>query len=493
MKNKNIQRGFRHLERLTNEDGFALVTTVLLLIVLGVLVFVSTKWSAMDIKRTANYTKTRDVFYTAEAGLQSAFNYMNYDAATGKCPGTAGDGFDDELGDGTSFGGDWPSSSFQNVDFNGGTYTVTVVDNNDDADQTTDIDFTVVLNSTASKKNFTGAIEAVVFRPLFEADGALITEGDLTGNGSFTVTGTAGTAHSNGDFDQSGISGTTLFSSATGTCSGTTCSNAGGGSLAAYEPLPYVTDNDIEKFKNKSNYVLRDDGKIDIHDLSLDPSDANFSTTLWQDTWTSSPPGPPTTVNCWKPDGDTSGTDCRDPGDPWYSYYLDLDSVSFIGAGRWKIGGDKAPQDAMVYVAGDITITGSPDPWTVSIVTMGYIDLTGNPTIRNYRDTNVDTATQDMLFLAGTDFEMGGNVTIGSSGAPEQAFVLARDQMSVAGDIYMRGWIMSTEYSPTDENLVTSNVISGSLVIEYNGDMQAPFLGCKLNVLSWKEVGSGIS
>ena len=149
--------GFRESEK--NENGFVLATVILLLLVLATLIFTSTQWSATDIKRTADYTKTRDAFYTAEAGLQKAFNYMNYDATTGSCPGAAGDGFDAEID-----GSNWPAGTFTDIDFNDGTYTVTAVDNNDDGNQSTDLDHTIVLTSVGTKKNVEATIEAVAFR-----------------------------------------------------------------------------------------------------------------------------------------------------------------------------------------------------------------------------------------------------------------------------------------------------------------------------------------
>ena len=68
----------------------------------------------------------------------------------------------------------------------------------------------------------------------------------------------------------------------------------------------------------------------------------------------------------------------------------------------------------------------------------------------------------------------------------------ARCTAKITYDVFLKGWITATDKS-TSENLVTGeNKLHGSLNIEYNGDMQAPFLGCKLNVLSWKEDKSGI-
>ncbi len=457
---------------MANENGFVMATVILLLLVLGTLIFTSTQWSATDIKRTANYTKTRDAFYVAEAGLQRAFNFMNYDD-TGICPGAAGDGMDAEID-----GSNWPSAIFTDFDYNDGQYTVTAVDNNDDGNQNTDLDNTIVLTSTGIKKNVTATIEAVVFRPLFESDGALVTNGELIANGGFDIYGTNGTAHSNTDFDQAGGSGSDTFSSSTGPCSGDTCTNTGGGESKAMKPLPKITDAEIQAFKNKSNVVLRADGKIEVHDLSLDPTDGNFSTILKKQ------------AGCWKTDGETGGQ-CASPGDLWYDEDQLYGSIMKTGS-TWSVTGLYVPDNAMLYVEGDIGVTGSPDPWTVSIVSEGYINLVGGTTISNYRDPNMDPATQDMFFLAGTDFQMAGGVNLGVTGSLEQGWIAVRDQMDVGGNVFLRGWMIATDIS-TAENLVSGeNKLHGGIEIEYNGDMQAPFLGCKLNVLSWKEMGSGV-
>ena len=52
----------------------AFVTTILLLLVLGLLVTVSTQLSALDLTNTAYYTKTREAFFIPDAGLPDALS-----------------------------------------------------------------------------------------------------------------------------------------------------------------------------------------------------------------------------------------------------------------------------------------------------------------------------------------------------------------------------------------------------------------------------------
>ncbi|MBT7476243.1 MAG: hypothetical protein HN649_06365 [Nitrospina sp.] len=41
--------------------------------------------------------------------------------------------------------------------------------------------------------------------------------------------------------------------------------------------------------------------------------------------------------------------------------------------------------------------------------------------------------------------------------------------------------------SAATENLVTSNTISGSATVTYNGDIVAPFLDNKVSIIAWQE------
>ena len=81
---------------LTNESGFALGVTLMLLMVFALLIVGSTRMASQDITRTRTYKHDREAFYIAEAGIQRAVNFFNYDGA-GNSPGASANGFDDEL------------------------------------------------------------------------------------------------------------------------------------------------------------------------------------------------------------------------------------------------------------------------------------------------------------------------------------------------------------------------------------------------------------
>jgi len=239
---------------LEKENGVALPITLLILVVMGTLAVVATKWSSQDVKRTGKYYKTREAFYIAEAGVQQAIDLMNYDS-TGNSPGTevAAGGFDNVLANFISNN----SAKLTNISFANGTYNVTVADNDDnDGDTADDDDNTIVITSQGSKGDYSVTLEAIVTRRLFKGDNAITTEGDLGGNGSFTVGGTNGSIHSNSEVTISGGSATiTQGATATGSCTGTGCV-AGG---VAPEDIPVIEPSDYLSY---ADYILKSDGTI---------------------------------------------------------------------------------------------------------------------------------------------------------------------------------------------------------------------------------------
>ena len=85
---------FRKPGYLSDQKGIALVAGLALMVVLTVLSFVAIQYASVDIKRTKDYTKTRQAVHIAEAGIHRALNYFNYDAS-GNSPGEVSNGFDD--------------------------------------------------------------------------------------------------------------------------------------------------------------------------------------------------------------------------------------------------------------------------------------------------------------------------------------------------------------------------------------------------------------
>ena len=158
-----------------DQKGAALVTSILFATVIGVGALVATQSMFQDIERGERYTQTREAFYIAEAGIQKAMNYLNYDE-NGDSPGDAGNGFTAVL---ANFESD-NSEVFNNFEFGGGTYTVFVKDNDDnDDDKATDADNTIILSSTGIKDGRNITIEAVIQNGIYKNKHAITSGGKL--------------------------------------------------------------------------------------------------------------------------------------------------------------------------------------------------------------------------------------------------------------------------------------------------------------------------
>lgn len=426
--------------KLLREDrGVALPITILLLVVLGLLAVVATQWSSQDIKRTDKYYKAREAFYIAEAGVQQAIDLMNYDSS-GNSPGTEIDagGFDNVLSNLVTDN----SARLTNVSFANGSYNVTVTDNDDnDGDLSDDDDNAIIVTSVGTKGSSTVTLEAVVTRRLYRGDHALTTEGDLGGNGSFTINGTNGSIHSNSSVTISGGSATiTQGATATGSCTGDRCVAAG----VAPVSIPIIEPSDLKSY---ADYILQSDGTIK-------DSSGNIYTFT-------------------NPGGGHWSTSTTGDGDALFSGLR-------LQSGTWKAS-NSAITDGMFYVEGDFSTTGCPSGWETSIIAEGYINFGGNADVLNYKDSSDTTDIQNLFLVAGTDIEFSG-----SPSNTIQGFMAAKDQVSISGTVLLEGALVASDIS-TSENLVTGNTISGSLTLTYNGDLSSPFLGNKVTVISWQE------
>jgi Tfp pilus assembly protein PilX len=420
------------------EDGVVLPVTILILVVMATLAVVATKWSVQDVKRTERYYKTRAAFYIAEAGVQQAIDFMNYDS-TGNSPGdeVASGGFDEVLANFISNN----SASLTNVDFADGTYNVTVTDNDDnDGDTTDDDDNTVIVTSVGDKGDFSVTLEATVTRGLFQAENAITTEGDLGGNGSFTVNGTNGSIPSNAEVDISGGSAT-IRATATGSCAGA-ISCVGG---VVPQDIPLIEPSD---FKSDADYVLKSDGTIE----EVSSGDIYTYTSPGAGNWSTSTLG----------DGNASFAGLK------------------LQSGIWKATNDTIA-NGIFYVEGDFSTTGTPAGWQTTIIAEGYIDFGGNADIVNYMNPSDTVDIQNLFLVAGTDIEFSGNPT-----NTIQGLMAAKDQLSISGTVTLEGFLIAADVG-TSENLVTSNTISGSLTVTYNGDIVAPFLSNKVTIIAWQE------
>lgn len=431
---------------LSNESGFALGVTLMLMMVMALLIVGATQMASQDITRTRTYKQDRESFYIAEAGIQRAVNFFDYDGV-GNSPGASVNGFDDELNDvpGTT---NWPVA-FANTAFGTGNYTVTIDDNDDnDGNLNDDIDHTVILSATGTRNGVSTTLEAIINRPTFNPASAITTKGNLGGGGSFTVQGACGSVHTNSGFNQSGVSGTvTQGTTASGACSGATCAASG----AAEQPIPLVDPAD---YKNYANYVLKNDGTI------LDQS-TGFVYTLTGPNWTSPSAS----------DGNTLFGSISQPGGLWKMNGTDL------ADGMYYVEKDPDP----TVLDGNINVLNTPDPFQVSIIAEGFIDFGGNGDIVNYQGG--PSPDIDQLFLiAGTDLEFSGTPANQIEG-----MLYAGEQMSVSGNVDINGFVVSADLAD-DENLVSpESSISGNMSVTYNCNGVTPFFSDRVLVLSWQE------
>ncbi|MDA0692398.1 MAG: hypothetical protein O3A78_08870 [Nitrospinae bacterium] len=317
---------------------------------------------------------------------------------------------------------------------------MTIDDNDDnDGDTNDDVDHTVIVTSQGTKDGQTTSIEAIVNRPTYTPASAITTKGNLTGGGAYTVQGACGSIHTNSGFNQSGVSGTvTQGTTASGACSGATCTTSG----AAEQPIPIVDPND---FKTYAHYVLKSDGTI------LDQSTGYIYSKSGSD-WTHATTG----------DGNTLFGDITRP------------------SGLWKMNGTSIG-DGIFYVEGNINVLNTPSPFQVTILADGYIDFGGSGIVVNYQGG--PSPDIDQLFLvAGTNLEFSGNPTNQIEG-----MMYAGEQMSISGTVDLKGFIVSANLADVESLVSPESSISGSLTVTYNCNGVSPFFSDRVIILSWEE------
>ena len=404
-----------------NESGAVLVTTLLTILLLTAMGNVVLNTSIIETMMSRNYRSAIDALYVAEAGLQHGIGVLN-------SPGGAVDGFDDEIG--TTIASD--------TDFAGGSYTVTVADNDDgDSDTNVDSDNTIVLTAIGTVADGSRTIRAVVFRAPYTTPGAVVINGDLTMGGDATISGAGGSIHTNGNLIISGTPTVSQNVSASGTVSGNTGGVAGTvTSGAATQDIPLITPSDYQIY---AEYSLQSDGKVKrmsdltiVHDVNVDGP--------WNN-WTHSVP-------------------------------------------NWTMSGASSIDDAMLYIEGNVTVSSNPASWSTALVATGSIELSGQPILTNYKDASDPVGIQNLLFVAGTDLKINGNASQTLAGV-----IGAGEQLQISGDPTLSGTIIIGN-TGSASGLVTANDITGEASITYSGGLDVPFGGTTGKIRSWLEVTS---
>jgi Tfp pilus assembly protein PilX/cytoskeletal protein CcmA (bactofilin family) len=263
---------------------------------------------------------------------------------------------------------------------------------------------------------------------------AVITNGNLTIEGSAEIVGTNGSVHSNGNLTiNGGSSDITEDCTSSGTFSGdaTNCGGAAGGGRQTIT-IPNVNAAD---YLVQATYVLHDDGRMQrvsdgviLCNTSADP-DA-----------------------------------CNDAGYGW-----------FFTSPTWSFGSDE-PLDGAYYVEGNVVVSGSPGssgmPVQITMIAEGYIDISGSPDFQPF--------LPETFLVTNQDLQITGSL---STPVSVEGQILVREQIKIAGNAELAGQVIVQDATTTC-TLVTANNISGSVIITYNGMVGSN----NFEVLAWKEV-----
>ncbi len=449
-----------------NENGMALVTTISLLLVLGLLVAVTSQWSAQDVYRTAEYKRTRGAFYVAEAGLQDAINHMNYDAS-GDSPGAAANNFQSAL---TA----WPTEFTNGVPFEGETYTVAITDNqNDDAanDPAVDADQTVIAMATGTYKGKSATIEAVLHLPRYVNNGAVVVEDSITANGSGDITGAGATIHSNDSVVLGGSLDVDFGATAVNTCNpgstGIPCNSSDEfkKDLVVFEP---------SSFKGYADYVFKSDGTI------LKPSTGEVYRKNGAD---------------WKVDLNPAT-----PAGPYGATEPELAAFSYFSGGLnpgWQVPGSNLPYDAglgngdlpnnkFLYFEESFIANGQTGsagrPWATTIISEKNLWFNGNAYLLNCTTCGPDEAVRNLFLVAGHDI-LSQTFELDISG-----IIVAKEHIWLGGDALLTGYVQANNITPFQSSLVTDNKLSGNFSVHYDTVLAAPVTEDKVRVLTWREM-----
>jgi len=399
------------------------------------------QFTSGEFNRSQNFKESRQAFFIAEAGLEHAKALTEASSLRAALAGpddlvtaisgiTADDDDNGTFGIGTQV--TRPDGNlYDEVALNGNTYYIRAYDN-DDGNANFDIDNIIILHSVGIVDGTTTTVEAEVYNPPGIPVSAVTTNGNLTISGNPGITGNCGSVHSNDDLTLSGSPDVAQNATATGTYvpGGTVGGTGAGGQSAILIPLLDPTD-----FEFYADYTLASDGNV------YDASGVFVSSSPWNG-WTYSSP-------------------------------------------KWQKAGNTA-FDASLYVEGDVKIVGnagSPGtPWYITIVATGYIQLSGGSTIANKKNPADPVDIQNLFFVAGTDVKYTGNATQTIDG-----LIYAADQLKLLGNPTINGAALAYN-ATTVESLVTSNTISGSVILNYGCGLTIPSGSVDIEVISWNEI-----
>ena len=266
---------------------------------------------------------------------------------------------------------------------------------------------------------------------------AIVSNGDLTVQGSVSVLGTNGNVHSNAALQLGG--NVTVAGNATASGGYTEVGTPDiGGSVSGSALSRYVIDINAADYRYLADLVLTSGGLI------TDPVGA---------------------VIC---DASAVAGACETAGYTWV----------YDGADGWHAAALGANADNRTFYAEtDLTITSNigtvADPWNITLIAEGNIDISGNGTI--------EADTPGLLFVTDQDLQWTGATD--QVGADAQ--ILVREQIRIAGNVSLLGELV-IENAASVSTLVTDTGIdvTGTASITNNGTL----VGTSFGVGSWRKL-----
>jgi hypothetical protein len=255
--------------------------------------------------------------------------------------------------------------------------------------------------------------------------------GNISMNGAFTVLGTLGNVHANGNISGNGggqaqVSGVV---GASGSNSLTMNNAPPGGILANTAPVP-INPVSVPSFKNDPKYSSLQSQMIVFNNNGTITNNTSL-TTPTNFTFTPSGPG---------------------------------------GLGTWSMsGGGSTPPSGVYYFAGNFSAQGQGNsgPYTMAIIAEGSVDIGGNAKF-------AAPAGIDQLIVAGQDIFLHGTGNV--SGAQFTGNAFANEQVKIQGNFTLNGSITGANATDTPGSIVSSQsslspdlTLGGTPNIVYDG------------------------
>ncbi|MFA5793846.1 MAG: hypothetical protein WC980_02065 [Candidatus Brocadiia bacterium] len=313
---------------------------------------------------------------------------------------------------------------WRNISYEGKTYSASIENDNDGGDVGNDTNNILLLKIWAfgnpadvTQRTSEVMLESLVKYkpPYYEPTSAVVVGGSLKVFGSAQIAGTQGNIQANGSVDIGGSATISQDVFATGNITGN-LGNIGGDPYPGSAPvsIPPISPT---QYAGLADYILQSDGKV------FNKSDSTAY------------------------------------GVP----YLGWD----FSGGLWSYNSNDSYDGTYYAQAGtDVKISGSPGssatPWQVTIISEGYIDVSGNPTI--------SPDSQNVALLAGRDLKMSGTAS-----NPYTGLYAAHEQLRLSGTPKISGVVMAEDKEDLCSLVSTGSEfdisIAGNAEITYNGEM----------------------